>query len=662
MKSSSHWFSRIMALLGVVFVAGTLLAPLVHSSYLTDDFHAVHLTGRRLDVDAGFSAGNIAALTKLYGIQIDERFQLYRPSVLASFGVDLLRRRGADPAATQATTLGLHLACGVMLFGLLATMLPSSRRSSVAAAAATLLFLISPVTLETAAWSAARSETLSMLFGFAALIVKWRQPYRMVVPILLFALAMTAKEAALVYAMALVAIDVFALRRTHETMTERRHELMRRTWPLLVVIIGYFLLRYGLFGSLSQTRYNNQSFGDLLRSGAVFGRWERSLLMTVAPVSAAFFEGGLRTGLMLITGVATTVALGFGLGRGPRRGRILTVAFLLMVPPFLLNCALNEVSTKLVNGRNLYLPFAAAMILVARALAPSKPDDKFQAADEAERGRWRSVVPWIAWAILVLFAVFVTRRGQSLYIDAAQTFRRTLATLYEPLRSSSAAIEAHDLRRVAIVGYRDRHYFDGSFTMSGAIRPALRRPFVARDLHLEKVVGGMVRREPGDVSLAEFLATDTSRCALFFMRRAPEGHDVCELLSPGRYPLGKEGIVLEAPAAGDVLEVTTHRPETLAVPILLRVHGVAGRTLGRVTARLLTPAGPLPAVDFAAMSTEIEASSGALRIETALPVPPAVAAQITERLPVGWWVEVESDAGELIGRSRVGGFFVEPGR
>jgi tetratricopeptide (TPR) repeat protein len=98
------------------------------------------------------------------------RLHTYIPFTQLSYAIDRALF-GKSPAGHHITNVALHVAAGLLLFAFLASFLQN--RS--AAFAATAVFLIHPVQVESVAWIAERKSVLSGLFTFAALLVYLRR-------------------------------------------------------------------------------------------------------------------------------------------------------------------------------------------------------------------------------------------------------------------------------------------------------------------------------------------------------------------------------------------------------------------------------------------------------------------------------------------------------
>ena len=246
----------LLALSVVLVGAFLMLRPLLHTGFVIDDFHLIHITTLSLDLDAGVFA-NLKELARYYVIKPSPHFELYRSSVLLSFGLNALTT-GTDPWFFQATNLTLHLLVGVSLFLTLRRLVPDA--GSVAIGAATGLFLVSPIQLEVVSWSAARSDTISLLFGLLAVWVKTfgRSVW---LPAILVGIALTAMESALAFLPTLWLLD-WTQQDEEEQDPKRRAALA--LIPLLVVFAVYSLLRlyifgnvFGVYGAVDSTQYSD---------------------------------------------------------------------------------------------------------------------------------------------------------------------------------------------------------------------------------------------------------------------------------------------------------------------------------------------------------------------------------------------------------------------
>ncbi|MBK8974808.1 MAG: hypothetical protein IPM29_02685 [Planctomycetes bacterium] len=172
----------------------------------------------------------------------------YRPLLSFTFAIDLARG-GADPTALHQTNLLLHAlvtSAGALLCALHA---PAPRRA-LAALLGGVLIAVHPVAVEPVAWIAARNSGLEVAvrtLALAAFAVHLRSRSRAsgIASFTFAALALSAKESAIVLPVAFVALDL--LHRPRRRLRERA-VLHARYVPLWV---GYAGLRIALLGTFA---------------------------------------------------------------------------------------------------------------------------------------------------------------------------------------------------------------------------------------------------------------------------------------------------------------------------------------------------------------------------------------------------------------------------
>ena len=102
-------------LLLILGVAAAFLAPLLDAGFVTDDFHLIHIANVSLDDLNGISSHDVGVFLKYFWLQASPRFELYRPSVLLTFGLNSALG-GTDPWVYQMTNLCLHLLAAAVVF------------------------------------------------------------------------------------------------------------------------------------------------------------------------------------------------------------------------------------------------------------------------------------------------------------------------------------------------------------------------------------------------------------------------------------------------------------------------------------------------------------------------------------------------------------------
>jgi Tfp pilus assembly protein PilF len=135
---------------------------------------------------------------------------------------------GLNPRGHHLTSLVLHVAAVLALFGLLRYMTGSLWRSAMASA----LFAIHPLHVESVAWVAERKDVLSALFWFLTMLAyvaftRKRSVGRYMVVLACFALALMAKSMVVTLPVVLLALDYWPLGRLEWGWTREDRRRLR---------------------------------------------------------------------------------------------------------------------------------------------------------------------------------------------------------------------------------------------------------------------------------------------------------------------------------------------------------------------------------------------------------------------------------------------------
>ena len=617
--------TRDFAALGVaLLLAGALLSPLLQSGFLTDDYHYVRMVNVGPRHAETWDPSRPTEVFKVFWTQASREFELYRPLVILSYAFNYHFWGGTDPKPYQAFNLIVHLLGGAAAFFLMRRLMP--RAPPWAVAVGTFAWLISPIQLEVVAWSATRSDAFSFLFGALALAVKLGRPQRLILPAVLAALSLLSKEQAVFWIGTLFLVD-FLEPASHPgaAIKERFAKTLRRGWPLLLLLVAYFLLRLELFGSSFQKNAYAKKDFDSFFSLALWARYGRSARVLAMPISTlAFPSGWTRVLLMAGSGLGTASCLLLGLPR-LRRLKLLPslVLVILFFGPFLLAVMVNEVGSDLVNTRACYTPMFAVGALIALATASGKA------------GRTASVLVLSAWCLASV-------PSQELYVDAHRGVEESLASIRTALRSPALEGRNH----VAILGYREQDYFRGSFDLSGAIRPALQRPFMDRDWQLD-LVGADIGRPNLEhwTPFPELFAHgngsphDRDDLVLLAMTDAGEGRLTTRLAHPGRR--APPNIQLVRPEPGERREISVG-------PFEARFAFLAPNLDPTRLALLIVEAGgvafgerPLPV--SAVLRSKTPKDEGRFLFEIAFPLPEAALEQLPNSKFFGFAVQFHGE-------------------
>jgi tetratricopeptide (TPR) repeat protein len=324
-------------------LAVALAAAVVHARTVTFGF--VGLDDRDLIVDDQPFLSQASSLWRAFGRPymgvVDPGHAYYRPMVTASYALDA-QWSGVHAAGYHATNVLLHVATSLVVWALL-------RRLTVgrpAALVGALLFAVHPVLSSAVAWIPGRNDSLLALLVIGSWLALLHG--RWLVHLLLFALALLTKEAAVALPLVCAA---HALLLERELRRARTLGLYAGAWAVLLA--ARFAVR---------PTAQPLTLGQLPQVVAGLGK----LVLDVRPTVLAVAEdvpvwpgvvgaAALLAATMILPGVRRRVMA---------LGAVVVVAFLL--PPVLL-------PGSLVLDQRLYVPAVGVVIMVAevlRALAP----------------------------------------------------------------------------------------------------------------------------------------------------------------------------------------------------------------------------------------------------------------------------------------------------
>ncbi|HKW14749.1 MAG TPA: hypothetical protein VJS69_09720 [Candidatus Krumholzibacteria bacterium] len=168
-------------------------------------------------------------------------FGFFRPLMNVMFYVTERTMRGNIPAY-YATNLALHLTNGVLVFHLLARLM----RNRAIAAGTALFFLITSTHYAAVGWISARTTLVSTLLLLASMLVLVDMPRtlrRQVAAAVLFALALAAKEDALI-GVALLALIALYLGRRQNMLPDRTSIGMFASITIVYVIVRTLVMKH----------------------------------------------------------------------------------------------------------------------------------------------------------------------------------------------------------------------------------------------------------------------------------------------------------------------------------------------------------------------------------------------------------------------------------
>ncbi|HGY90239.1 MAG TPA: hypothetical protein ENK43_03600 [Planctomycetes bacterium] len=603
----------------IVLAAGVVLwRPVTEGSFLTDDYQIIRAVNQRVDLSEGWSWRNLGRMSRFYVGPNWKGWDLARPSVPFSFACQLLST-GTRPAPFLWTNVVVHLLNGALLFFLLRTWVPALHPWAVALG--TLAAIGSPLNSEPVAWSAARSDLLSTFFGLTGLLVWMRGKRWRWIGLGAVALALTAKESALVY-LALLPLLSF----THpETLASSHRRRTRWTAVLAPVLLlaAYLVWRRRLVGGLGEAQYARQSLGDYLTPSELIPRWAISAWRAIAPVSDLHVSWPEPARWIVGALVVTTLVSGWRAASW----RVRIPATFLLIAPFLMSTAVNEITPVLLHSRSCYASLAGLAVFTAIALSKGP--------------KWLRGVAVIS----ILAMLPLAYRGAGVFRQASQRVEHTLESFREPLRTEPG-------RRlggfVVLGGLHDR-YMGDSFGLGGSFTIAMQPPFMEKPLF---VVWTSTSED-----LAKIAGVPTDGTGFFAVRPSPRGEEG-RLVCPGRFAFDP-GRRLDrvAPDLGAVLRLDSEALSTAGLPFRWWAVGFDDC---RFRLGLVSPQTSLMEVDLPSEAVRSERSPEGTT--HSFRIPPAVvkanAPAATGRHALGWYVKAIAPDGRVVGCTGLQLFFL----
>ncbi len=219
------------------FFAGTDTFPLIETGRLSSMEDAARLLARPLMAGTGFTS--IA--------------RYYRPVSSLSYGLDQALW-GLNPAGYHWTTLAAHTLNSVLLYLLLRT---QGKASLLAAGLGAAIFLLHPAMRDVIPVTSRRQDVLALMFGMLALLAhrSWVQRpnssrWLLLVAVGLLAMAILAKELAVVFAVLLPADRLFIRYQHSQSAWANAQRAAREAGPYLGLLGGLIALRWIVLGGL----------------------------------------------------------------------------------------------------------------------------------------------------------------------------------------------------------------------------------------------------------------------------------------------------------------------------------------------------------------------------------------------------------------------------
>ncbi len=612
---------RHLPLVAVLLLAVVVWSPALSGELLADDVQFTQIIRRNVSLDDGFDLSDLGELLGAYTHPWKKNPNLVRPSVYVSHALHLLTT-GVNPRPFLWVNLAAHILNGLLLWGLLARVLPNAPRW--ACHAATAAFLTSPFAIEPIAWSAARSDLFMTTFGLAGLLLWLRGGGWRLMSYVAVACALTFKESAIVYVAALGILELFPA--DGESLETVRNPIRRLRWRRLAgpIVLGatYLAWRGHMLAGVAEAKYQGKSLLETVGSMQALRNVWQSTLRFFAPVSTLV----VRRPVLMQVLVGPVLVTAFLRGFLAMKGRFRWLALAVLVVPGGLGVTVGAILPTLFHGRQAYGSLPGLAVFLAAALA-----------------RGPRPLRWLLCsALLALVPLSVLEARAS--ADMGRRMMSLVRAVREPVFS-----RADPPARGVIVLRWETKLFHGMAVLPPVIlHDLLQPPFTARDVEVLTV-----RKTE---QLAALVFRDTKEYAFAVLGREEESPGI-EAVVPSRFALRPEASVeLLAPSQGWIHPVRGD-PATTGLDLKWRspappgsrfVVGVLGARLG-----VAEQSPPSSAVDVAEHDGTYVYS---------LHIPQAVIASrargIQGREALGCYVKLVNDEGRVLGCTGVGLFFI----
>ncbi|HEY3120909.1 MAG TPA: tetratricopeptide repeat protein [Vicinamibacteria bacterium] len=352
---------------------------------------------------------------------------------------------GLDAGAHHLTSLALHVANTLLLFGLLHAMTGALVRSAFVAA----LFGVHPLHVESVAWVAERKDVLSALFFFSTLwaylaYVRKPRPGRYALVLVLFALGLMAKPMLVTLPFVLLLLDYWPLARTREPSARRR--LVLEKLPLLGLAAASSFVTFvvqrqaGAVKALDALPLDRRLVNAVISYVAYIGQtlWP-ARLAAIYPYPASFPAWAVTAAVVVLVAV-TVLAV-----RMARRYPYLPVGWLWYLGTLVPVIGLVQVGSQPMADRYTYIPLVGLFVVVAWGL----PDllDRWP--------HWKRALGAAA-ALALLGCTIVARRQVEQWRNSVELWEHALAVTRENYRAQNNL--GHALAKQGRTGEAIPHY------------------------------------------------------------------------------------------------------------------------------------------------------------------------------------------------------------
>ncbi|MEE9391349.1 MAG: hypothetical protein V3W41_02475 [Planctomycetota bacterium] len=506
----------------VLLLAGACIAPFAAGGFLIDDWYILS----KLAVGSNPLAPSLNPW-RHFLVPFESRQDIYRPIIGVAYWWDW-QLYGSNPVGYHITNLVFHLAGGALLFGLVRRLRPGD--SPIIAAGAALYFLTFPGQVESIAWIAARTESMSWCFGAVALHMKLRSPREVWGSSVLLLLSVLCKESAVVFGWLLLVLTLWPDSRPGD-LRERFTLRLRRAIGLAAAGITYLALRLIVFGGLGLRYAMRESLLDRMGPDPIMRIWD-SAKNGLLPLPPDLVDPRSTLGLAIhLVWAAVLCAAVFGVVAAwrAREWRWVVMVLALLFLPFMIGVMANPINSDLRNSRALYTPVAAISLMLARALSVRK---------------WPVTLSVVLAIVACLMLVTVVGYR---YVESSRAVTRSA----ESLRSQVRLLPSE--KTVAVLhGVRQEKYYGGVVALLVSLPYCLRPPFTERSFDVEFVLGPKDGVRGGPLAdWRQFDVRSMAKRVFFVAHRGDEGTQSFRLLRPiVNEPLAPEPVLIQPKSRG----------------------------------------------------------------------------------------------------------------
>jgi protein O-mannosyl-transferase len=275
---------------------------------------------------------------------------------------------------------GWHLANILLHLGVVALAFSLLRRLDISrpvAGAIALLFAVHPVHSESVAWISGAPDLIlcATMLGsiwFVILLGEKMTPLRWALAIVLYLVALGAKEIAILYPLIVVAV-VWRRERDRDDGGVSWGRALSIAWPFAAVAVAYFIARQSILGTVQLSK-SEVSLGEtILTAPAVFAFYLRQIIVPygIGPSYPLRVVTTANIGMAnFIVPLVVTIGAGWWMLWIAGRSKLARIGLALLVVPLLptLNIAAFH-PEQLVHDRYLYVPLLGFLILTVPVLA-----------------------------------------------------------------------------------------------------------------------------------------------------------------------------------------------------------------------------------------------------------------------------------------------------